>query len=170
MTRFNTAAFVVALGLVLLPTASWACRMPPLPTDGERAAGIERRQAEAWESSPLIYLAEVAEWSMRDTPDDGFGRVKLKLVPLLVLKGQGSPQVLELDYPAADRRCGRDFMDIEAHALAGDRFVIYAYSAQPSSGADIWSQAWLEVRDPSAIRALAEHGWTQRGGWQDAGQ
>lgn len=167
MARLNAAACVAALGIAALPTVASACRLTPMPIESERNAGIEQRQAQAWEASSLVYLAEVVEWRMTDTPGDGFGRVRLKLAPLMVLKGEASPQTLELDYPAMDSRCGRDFMDIESHALAGDRFVIYASTSQPSSDDDIWSQDWLEVRDPSAIRALANHGWVQRGGWRD---
>ena len=162
------AGIAVAGLMAALPGAASACRLGPLPTESQRIANIEQRQTEAWERSPLVYLAEVVERRRVEGAETPFGRDQLRLLALVVLKGEARPDALMVaDAGGAIRRCGRDFLDIQEGAQVGDRFVIYATTPQPSSEADIWSQGWLEVRDPSAIRALAERGWLQRGGWQD---
>ena len=138
-----------------------------MPTESQRIANIEQRQAEAWERSPLVYLAEVVERRRVEGAETGFGDSQLKILPLVVLKGEAQPEALMVTVGGADRRCGRDFLDIQENAHVGDRFVIYATTPQRASEDDIWSQAWLEVRDPAAIRALAERGWVQSGGWRD---
>ena len=156
-----------AVLMTALPGVANACRLGPLPTESQRSASIEQRQSEAWERSPLVYLAEVVEQESLDAADPYFGRVRLSLVPLITLKGHAPASSLTVSYASVDRRCERDLLDMEGRAQIGDRFVIYATTPQPSSEDEVWSQAWLEVRDPSALRALAERGWVQRGGWQD---
>lgn len=159
---------IAAAGLMTaLPGVASACRLVPVPTESQRIANIEQRQAEAWERSPLVYLAEVVERRRVEGAGTGFGDSQLKVLPLVVLKGEDQPEALMVTVGGADRRCGWDFLGIQDSALVGDRFVIYATTPRPSSEDDVWSQAWLEVRDPSAIRALAERGWVQHGGWQD---
>lgn len=153
--------------MTALPGVANACRLGPLPTESQRSASIEQRQSEAWERSPLVYLAEVVEQESLDAADPYFGRVRLSLVPLITLKGHAPASSLTVSYASVDRRCEQDLLDMEGRAQIGDRFVIYATTPQPSSEDEVWSQAWLEVRDPSALRALAERGWVQRGGWQD---
>lgn len=153
--------------MTALPGAANACRLGPVPTEAQRLASIEQRQSEAWERSPLVYLAEVVEQTHIDVAEMPFGQTRLRLVPLILLKGDALPTDLVVTYAGLDDRCGRDFLDIQESAQVGDRFVIYATPPQPSSEDNSWSQAWLEVRDRSAIRALAERGWVQSGGWQD---
>ncbi|MGV9008569.1 hypothetical protein [Brevundimonas sp.] len=159
---------IAAAGLMTaLPGVAKACRLGPVPTESQRIATIEQRQTEAWERSLLVYLAEVVEETRIDVAEMPFGQTRLRLVPLILLKGDTLPTDLVITYAGMDDRCGRDFLDIQERAQVGDRFVIYAATLQPSSEDNTWSQAWLEVRDPQAIRALAEKGWVQRGGWQD---
>ena len=161
-------AGIAAAGLMTAsPGVASACRLGPVPTESQRISSIEQRQAEAWERSPLVYLAEVVERRRVEGIETATDRDQLRLLPLIVLKGEAQPEALMVAATGMDRRCGRDFLDIQESALVGDRFVIYATTPQPSSEDDIWSQAWLEVRDPAAIRALAERGWVQRGGWQE---
>jgi hypothetical protein len=163
----RSSSLLVIVAVAALPGVANACRLGPLPTESQRIANIERSQVEAWERSPLVYLAEVVEQESLDGADPYFGQIRFRLVPLITLKGDLPATSLTVSYASVDRRCERDLLDMEGRAQVGDRFVIYAVTAQPSSENDIWSQAWLEVRDPSAIRALAERGWVQRGGWQD---
>lgn len=161
-------AGIAAAGLMTAsPGVASACRVLAMPTESELIANIEQRQAEAWERSPLVYLAEVVEWRYVEGTPTLFGDHQVRLRPLVVLKGEASPEALMVT--VVRHQCVGPFHvpGIEARAWVGDRFVIYATTPQPSSEDDIWSQAWLEVRDPTAIRALAERGWVQRGGWQE---
>lgn len=154
-------ACAAALALASLPGAASACRMPPPPTPAEREALIAQRQSAAWADAPLVYLAEVVEWGLSDGPE-GARQVNLKLAPLVVLKGDGIPATLSMSFPSPERRCGRDFLDIQdGGAGAGQRFVVYAQTAAPVSAEDIWTQIYGEVRDPAAIQALAGRGWLQ---------
>lgn len=157
---FSGALGAAALSLVS-PDTALACYLLAKPAESEWAAMIASQQADAWERSPLVYLAEVVEWDMTHSADEPLGHVRLKLAPLVVLKGEGAPQILTLAYPAMDGRCGRDFMDIASGAVAGDRFVVYATTASPASVEDIWTQIYGEIRDASAIGALADLGWLQ---------
>ena len=171
MHRSSSLLVIVAAAALMtaLPGVANACRLGPLPTESQRIANIERSQADAWERSPLVYLAEVVEQTRIDVAEMLFGQTRLRLVPLILLKGDTLPTDLVVTYAGMDDRCGRDFLDIQERAYVGNRFVIYATTPQSSSEHDVWSQAWLDVRDPSALRALAARGWVrdQLGGWQD---
>lgn len=171
MHRSSSLLVIVAAAALMtaLPGVASACRLGPIPTEAQRIANIEQRQSEAWERSPLVYLAEVVEQTRIDVAEMPFGQTRLRLVPLTLLKGDTLPTDLVVTYAGMDDRCGRDFLDIQERAYVGNRFVIYATTPQSSSEHDVWSQAWLDVRDPSALRALAARGWVrdQLGGWQD---
>jgi hypothetical protein len=163
-TCFGMMAAVLALGM---PGIAHACRLGPLPSDVQRVADIQQRQVEAWDRSPLVYLAAVTEVSPHLRDDLPFGNVRIALTAVAVLKGRERPGDFDVVYPELDRRCGRDFLDIAAGAQVDDLFLVYASTTEPDSADDIWSQAWVEVRDPVAIRAAAEHGWDQTDGQND---
>ena len=158
---------MAALLAISMPGIANACRLGPLPSAEQRVADIQQRQVEAWNRSPLVYLAAVTEVSPLPQNDLVFGRVRLALTAVAILKGTERPGDFDVVYPGLDRRCGRDFLDIPQGAQVDDLFVIYASTTDPESADDIWSQAWVEVRDPIAIRAAAEHGWDQHHGQHD---
>lgn len=154
-------ACLAALALAALPAAASACRLTPPPTPAEREVMITEWQNAAWADAQLVYLAEVVEWSLSEGAD-GLNQVNVGLAPLVVLKGEGPPATLSLSFDSLDQRCGRDFLDLEdGRAGSGQRFVVYSGTASPASAEDIWTQAYGEIRDPSAIQALAERGWLQ---------
>lgn len=152
---------VAAVLAVSMPGLANACRLGPLPPDAQRASDIQQRQIEAWARSPLVYLAAVTE--VTSIPKDGqfFGEVQIALTAVVVLKGDERPGDFDVIYPGLDRRCGRDFLDLESGAQVDDLFVIYASRSEPSSAEDIWSQAWRDVRDSTAIEAASAQGWKQ---------
>lgn len=150
--------------MMALPGVANACRLGPLSSEAQRAADIQQRQAEAWERSPLVFLAAVTEVVSIPQSDQPFGRVQIALTSLVILKGDGRPGDFDVIYPGLDRRCGRDFFDLAEGAQIDDLFVVYASTPEPSSADDIWGQAWLDVRDPMAVRAASARGWDQAHG------
>lgn len=158
---------IAALFALCMPGIAHACRLGPLPSEAQRVADIQQRQVEAWDRSPLVYLAAVTEVSPLPENDLVSGRVRIALTAVAVLKGKERPSDFDVVYPGLDRRCGRDFLDIPQGAQVDDLFLIYASTTEPESADDIWSQAWVEVRDPVAIRVAAEHGWRQHHGQHD---
>ena len=152
---------MAALLAISMPGIANACRLGPLPSEAQRVADIQQRQVEAWDQSPLVYLAVVTEVSPLPQNDLVFGRVRIALTAVAVLKGKERPGDFDVVYPGLDQRCGRDFLDISQGAQVDDLFLIYASTTEPESADDIWSQAWVEVRDPVAVRVAADHGWDQ---------
>ncbi len=153
---------LAAAGLMTaLPGVASACRLGPVPSEAQRAADIQQRQAEAWERSHLVFLAAVTEIGSIPQSDQPFGRVQFALTSVVVLKGDERPGDFDVVYSGLDQRCGRDFLDLVEGAQVDDLFVIYASTPEPSSADDIWSQGWQDLRDPIVVQAAFERGWRQ---------
>lgn len=159
MTRLSIAAAALSALVLAAPTSALACRFPNM-TPEERAVEVTTRQTEAWNDAALVYLAEVVTYEVG--PEDGWS--SLGLAPLLVLKGDGTPERETVAVKVGHRECERDVFDIEEFASPGSRFVVYVGTGRGIASHDLYTQDLQQVRDPSALAALSGFGWMRVNG------
>lgn len=130
--------------LVIAPSQAAACLPPagPPPSPAERAAALEKAQAEVWSVSALVYEAEITESFMVVGPDPKHPGVEtgfhVRAVPVSLVKGADAPPSLLFSYGLGPE-CVFGPSNSPRAGAVGSRFLIYSYSPTLRSTRDVYA-------------------------------
>ncbi len=147
--------------LVIAPSQALACLPPsgPPPSPAERAAALEKAQADVWSVSALVYEAEITESFMVVGPDPRHPGIEtgfhVRAAPVSLVKGADTPPSLLFSYGLGPECVFGPSYSPRAGAV-GSRFLIYSYSPTVRSARDVYATFPLSVvTDADTLSALS---------------
>lgn len=150
MLRSTIAACLLSAAMLSAPVAASACAVTNLLSAEVLALDAER-EAQAWASAPLVYVAQIT--------GVGADYETFELTPRRVLKGGSSAAVLSVQAMPQRGMCIRYHgLSVSDGATMGDAFVVYVLS-QPASASDLHVVSVRMVGDPTTRAALARTRW-----------